>query len=98
MSMLKQLGIDYKVVCVTSDTAADMKNEVVEHHTSDHIVWLRCGCHKTERTVQKLVLQSEVNVSLTVFSKAVARLHKSAHTQEAFEREQRALSLHFARC
>lgn len=52
MSMLKQLDIDLNVVCMPSDTAA----VVVEHHTSDCIGWLRCGCHKTEHTVQKIDL------------------------------------------
>ncbi|CAM9712486.1 unnamed protein product [Ectocarpus sp. 4 AP-2014] len=53
MGVLEELGIAKNVTCMTTDTAANMKNGVVVHMPG--IEWLGCACHKAERTVQKFV-------------------------------------------
>lgn len=56
--------------------------DAIEHHAANYIAWLGCGYHKTERTVQKLVLQPALKASLTVFPKAAAQLYKSAQSRK----------------
>lgn len=88
MGMLRELGIEESVTCITTDTAANQKNAVVVH-TPARIKWLGCACHKTELTVNKFVAAAPLKKSLAAFSKLAAHLHKSALSQAEFEAAQK---------
>lgn len=83
MGMLKELGIDKSVTCMTTDTAANQKNAVTVHMPG--VEWLGCACHKTELTVQKFVSSPGLKQSLAAFTKAAGHLHKSPLSKKVFD-------------
>lgn len=87
MGMLKELGIDKSVTCMTTDRSANQKNAVTVHMPG--VDWIGCACHKTELTVQKFVNSPVLKQSLVAFSKAAGHLHKSALSKTTFEEAQR---------
>lgn len=83
MDMLEDLGIAKTVTCMTTDTAANMKNGVVVHMPG--VEWLGCACHKAERTVQKFVGTPGLKKFLSNSSEVATHLHKSALSKGVFE-------------
>ncbi|CAB1117040.1 unnamed protein product [Ectocarpus sp. CCAP 1310/34] len=83
MGMLKELGIAKTVTCMTTDTAAKMKNGIVEHMPG--MEWLGRACHKAERTVQNFVGPPGLKKSISAFTKVATHLQKSALWKGVFQ-------------
>lgn len=87
VSMLEALGIDGAVTCMTTETAANMKEGVMVDMPG--VRWLGCSCHKVELTVQKFVNHPGLKQTLAVFTEVAGHLDKSALSQQGFENAQK---------
>lgn len=92
MSMMKGLGIEDRVVSVTSGSSPGLSGAIGKH-TSRSIESIGCASSKIERAVRAFAREPCVARTIGLFQRAAAQLHHCSQTREDFEAAQRVRAL-----